>query len=203
MPISKRTEHVLFKSVLRIGCFATLVFLLACSPKLNWRNVQAPDQHYTALFPGKPEKMERQLPYQNQELKQSLEAIKIDDDIYSISTIKLPANTAGEASKIVFQLQSNLLDRANASGGIANVEEITYQTVDHQKFASKDYFITFKANEKIQQMMRVRWISRFAGNGDVWIYQISVLHTNPNSDDTKILLSKEEYETFFNEFHPD
>jgi len=196
-------ELGLFKSVLRACCFATFVLLLACSPKLNWRNVQAPDQHYTALFPGKPEKLERQLPYQNQELKQSLEAIKIDDDIYSISTIKLPANTAGEASKIVSQLQGNLLDRAKASGGNFSVEDTTYQTLDHQKFASKDYFIAFKANEKIQQMMRVRWITRSAENGAAWIYQISVLHANPNSDDAKTLLSKEEYETFFNEFYPD
>ena len=196
-------EQVLFKSVLRISCFAALVFLLACSPKLNWRNVQSPEQHYIALFPGKPEKLERQLPYQNQELKQSLEAIKIDEDIYSISTIKLPANTAGDASKIISDLQSNLVDRAKAAGGSVAVEEVVYQTTAHQKLMSKDYFITFKANEKIQQMMRVRWITRIAENGDAWIYQISVLHTNPHSEDAKKFLSNEGYETFFNEFHPD
>ena len=193
----------MFKSVLRTGCFATLVFLLACSPKLNWRNVQSLDQHYTALFPGKPEKIERQIPYQNQELKQSLEAIKIDDDIYSISAIKLPASSAGEASKTISDLQMNLLDRAKASGGVVNVEDTVYQTASHQKLASKDYFIAFKANDQVRQMMRVRWIIRTAENGDVWIYQISVLHANSNSDNVKTLLSKEEYETFFNEFHPD
>ena len=196
-------EQVLFKTALRISCIAPLVFLLACSPKLNWRNVQSPEQHYTALFPGKPEKIERQIAYQNQELKQSLEAIKIDDDIYSISTIKLPANSAGEASKIISDLQSNLVARAKASGGSVLVDEAVYQTIAHQKIASKDYFITFKSTKKLQQMMRVRWIARIAENGDVWIYQISVLQTNPHSDDAKISLSNEGYETFFNEFHPD
>ena len=56
---------------------------------------------------------------------------------------------------------------------------------------------------KAKQTMRVRWITRANADGGVWIYQVSVLHTNADSNNAKILLSKEEYTNFFNEFYPE
>jgi hypothetical protein len=47
--------------------------------------------------------------------------------------------------------------------------------------------------------MRVRWIVRSI-NDATWVYQISVLQTNPNSDDAKNIHSREEFSNFFNEF---
>jgi hypothetical protein len=84
------------------------------------------------------------------------------------------------------------------------VEEVaTYQTSSRQKLAATDYFIILKLNAKEQQQMRVRWITRQAINGDAWIYQVSVLHANANTDDVKTFLSKEEYANFFSEFYPE
>ena len=57
------------------------ILLIACSPKLDWRTVQSPQEGYTALFPAKPDKIERKVTYQAQELMQILEAVKIDEDI--------------------------------------------------------------------------------------------------------------------------
>ena len=182
---------------------AAMILLIACSPKLDWRTVQSPQERYTALFPGKPDKLERRIPYQEQEFNQTLEAVKIDDDIYSISSIKVPANQAAATEKIITQLKSNLLERAKVSGGKVAEEVATYQTSNRQRLPTTDYFIIFKLSAKERQQMRVRWITRQASNGDAWIYQISVLHANANPDDGKILLSKEEYANFFNEFYPE
>jgi len=182
---------------------AIIVLLIACSPKLDWRTVQSPQERYTALFPGKPDKLERRIPYEEQELQQTLEAVKIDDDIYSVSSIKVPANQAIATEKIIMQLKNNLLERAKASGGKVDEEVATYQASNRQRLSTTDYFITFKSNSKAQQQMKVRWITRQASNGDAWIYQVSVLHGNVNTDDAKILLSKEEYANFFNEFYPE
>jgi hypothetical protein len=194
----------LFKRFTKAGALlATVFFLLACSPKLDWRIVQSPQERYTALFPGKPDKLERRIPYQEQELQQTLEAVKIDDDIYSVSSIKVPVSQSAAIEKIITQLKSNLLDRAKASGGSVEEESATYQTSSHQRLATQDYFVTIKANNKIQQQMRVRWITRQMANGDSFIYQASVLHGNANNDDAKTLLSKEEYANFFNEFYPE
>ena len=182
---------------------AALVFLMACSPKLDWRTVQSPQERYTALFPGKPDKLERRIPYLDQELLQVLEAVKIDDDIYSISTIQLPTTQGPSTGKVLLQLQNNLLARAKASDGDVVTEDAFYKTADRQRLPTKDYFLNLKSNGVTQQLMRVRWISRIAPNGDVWIYQIAVLHTGGNLESPQTFLSKEEYENFFSDFLPE
>ena len=194
----------MYRGILKAATVLAAVFLLvACSPKLDWRTVQAPQERYTTLFPGKPDKLERRVPYADQELLQVLEAVKIDEDIYSVSTIQLPENQSGSLSQILSQLQANLIDRAKASGGDVTVEDAFYKTADKQRLPTKDYFLNLKSNGKTQQQMRVRWINRVAPNGDSWIYQISVLHTSAGVDNAKTFLSKEEYENFFSEFSPE
>ena len=197
-------EQELFKGFIKGSVLlAAVIVLIACSPKLNWRTVQSPDQRYIAQFPGKPDKLERLIPYQGQEIKQTLEAVKIDDDIYSISSIRFDANQASLNQKIIEQLQSNLLDRARASGGNVLIEDSMIHAANSQRIPAKDYFITFGLNGKVQQSMRVRWIVRPIEGGGNWIYQVSVLHTNTETSDAKALLSKEEYSNFFSEFHPE
>lgn len=194
----------MFRSVSKATVvLVTLFVLLGCSPKLDWRSVQSPQERYTALFPGKPEKLERKIPYEGQEFSQKLEAVKIDDDIYSVSSIQLLPTQASLAPRLMAQLQSNLLDRAKASGGNVEVLDTTFQASNRQRLPSKDYFITLKSNGNVSQWMRVRWITRAAPNGDIWIYQISALHANANEGDVKAFLSKEAYENFFIDFSPE
>ena len=196
-------ELGLFKGLIKASALLAVTLLVACSPKLDWRTVNSPQEGYTALFPGKPDKLERRIPYQDQELQQTLEAVKIDDDIYSIGTIKVPVSQSAATEKIIIQLKANLLDRAKATGGSVNEEGTTYQTSGRQRLVTKDYFVSIKANDKVQQLMRVRWITRQMTNGDSLIYQVSVLHAGSMAEDAKTLLSKEEYANFFNEFCPE
>jgi hypothetical protein len=204
MPINKPMGPVLFKLVLqKLGVVLTSVLLLsACSPKLDWRIVQAPQEGYSTLFPGKPEKMERRLPYQNQEIAQTLEAVKIENDIYSVSTILLSRDQALLAPTLLEQLQGNLLSRANVNLDSAVSSDALYQAANKQRVATKDYFLEFKSTGTVEQSMRVRWITRIAPNNEVWIYQISVLHTAPARVDAKKFFSEEVYSNFFDEFHP-
>ena len=180
-----------------------IVCLVACSPQLDWRVVQSPQERYTALFPGKPEKIQRKITYQNQELLQTLEALKIEDDIYSISVTQIPIGQSSLLPKILELLQGNSLARAKASGGQVIAEDVLYQTAARQKQASKEYFIQFKSNGSAEQWMRVRWITRVATDGSIWIYQISVLHNKAIPSEAKAFLSKEEYANFFTEFYPE
>ncbi len=197
-------ELGLYRGVLKAVTVLTIsLFLTACSPKLDWRKVQSPQERYTALFPGKPDKIDRRIPYQDQELLQTLEAVKIEKDIYSISAIQLPAVQSASLNQLLSQLKINLVDRAKASGGDVVIEEGFYKTADRQRLPTKDYFIDLKVNGKTQQLMRVRWINRVAPNGDHWIYQISVLRTDTRKENLKTFLSREEYENFFSDFSPE
>lgn len=82
-------------------------------------------------------------------MKQTLEAVKIDDAIYSISSIYLSANQSDLISKIVDQLQNNLLARAKASGGSVKQENVIYQITNRQRLPIQDYLIGFQSNGKI------------------------------------------------------
>ena len=188
----------------KFGVVLALAFLLsACSPKLDWRTVQSPQEGYSALFPGKPEKIERRLPYQNQEIPQTLEAVKIEDDIYSVSAIQLSKDQVVLAPKLLEQLQGNLLSRANVNLESAVTADAFYQASNRQRFPAKDYFLEFKSTGAVEQSMRVRWITRMTPDNGVWIYQISVLHTAPARVDAKTFFSEDAYSSFFDEFHPE
>jgi len=195
----------LFKKLCKVSCILIAAFfcLVACSPKLDWRTVQSPQERYTALFPGKPEKIQRRITFQDQDLQQTLEALKIDEDIYSISVTQIPIGQSSLLPKILELLQGNLLSRAKESGGQVVEEDVLYQTAARQKQAAKEYLIQFKSKGTDEQWMRVRWIARVATDGSIWLYQISVLHTKPILGDTKIFLSKEEYANFFDQFYPE
>ena len=180
-----------------------MFFLVACSPKWDWRVVQSPQERYTALFPGKPDKIQRRVTYQDQELLQSLEALKMDDDIYSISATQIPVGQSSLLPALMAQLQGIVLTRAKAQGGEVIVEDILYQTAAKQKQASKEYWIQLKSGGTAEQWMRVRRITRVAPDGSIWIYQVSVLHTKAIPSDAKTFLTKEEYSNFFDEFYPE
>jgi hypothetical protein len=196
---------VLSKSMLKkFGVALAFGFLLsACSPKLDWRTVQSRQEGYSTLFPGKPEKIERKLPYQNQEIPQTLEAVKIEDDIYSVSTIHLGKDQVELVPKLLEQLQGNLLNRANVALESAVTVDASYQTANRQRLSTKDYFLEFKSTGAVEQSMRVRWITRITPNNGAWIYQISILHTAPARVPAKQFFSEEVYSNFFDEFHPE
>lgn len=195
----------LFKKLCKSSCLliAAICFLAACSPRFDWRVIQSPQERYTALFPGKPEKIQRRITYQDQELLQSLEALKIEEDIFSISATQIPAGQSSLLPKILELLQGNLLSRAKESGGQVITEDVLYQTAARQKQPTKDYLIQFKSKGTGEQWMRVRWIARVAADGVIWVYQISVLHTQAIPSDVKTFLSKEEFANFFDEFYPE
>lgn len=188
----------------QLGISLTVVLMLiACSPKLDWRTVQSQQEAYSALFPGKPEKMDRRLPYDGQEIPQSLEAVKIDDDIYSVSTVTLNKDQVPLQEKLLEQMQSNLFKRANADSQGDVSADAFYQTTGRQKLPTKDYFLEFASTGASEQSMRVRWISRPAADGGIRIYQISILHTAPARVPAKKFFLEEMYSNFFDEFHPE
>ena len=205
MLINKHMGLVLFKPMLKkLGVvLAFAVLLSACSPRLDWRTVQSPQERYSALFPGKPEKIERRLPYQNQEIPQTLEAVKIEDDIYSVSAIRLSKDQVSLVPNLLEQVQGSLFKSANVNQESAVGVDALYRTANKQRAATKDYFLEFKSSGRLEQSMRVRWITRMTPDNGVWIYQISVLHTAPARVNARQFFSEEAYSNFFDEFHPE
>jgi len=180
--------------------------IVACSPSLNWRTVQAPEEGYSTLFPAKPDKLERNLPFQDQEIHQVLQAAKIDDDIYSVSSIHLVGKQVEFVPKILEQLQTNVLSRARVNLQNAMTQETYYRNANQQRLMAKNYFLEIPISEKNNsphQLMRVMWITSVVENEGVWIYQLAVLRTRTSSEDAKTVLSDETFLPFFEEFKLD
>ena len=180
--------------------------MVACSPSLNWRTVQAPEEGYSTLFPAKPDKLERNLPFQDQEIHQVLQAAKIDDDIYSVSSIHLVGKQVEFVPKILEQLQTNVLSRAGVNLQNATTQETYYRNANQQRLMAKNYFLEIPISEKNNsphQLMRVMWITSAVENEGVWIYQLAVLRTRTSSEDAKTALSNETFAPFFEEFKLD
>ena len=196
--------QVLFRAAfIRCLLLASAFLICACSPKFDWRTVQAPQEGYTALFPAKPDKIERKITYQSQDLAQTLEAVKIDDDIYSVSSIYFSHQQAELLPKLLEQLESNLFHNAGVDRLTAISSDSIYQTSNQQRVPTKDYFLDFKSAGSSQQSMRVRWLIRPATNGGIWLYQVSILHAGSVQPDAKTFFSAEDRANFFDEFHPD
>lgn len=179
---------------------------VACSPSLNWRTVQAPEEGYSTLFPAKPDKLERNLPFQDQEIHQVLQAAKIDDDIYSVSSIHLAGKQTEFLPKILEQLQTNVLGRAGVNLQNAMTQESYYRNANQQRMVAKNYFLEIPIGEKnnsTHQLMRVMWITSAIENDGVWIYQLAVLRTRASSEEAKTVLSNEAFSPFFEEFRLD
>ena len=197
---SQLSKIIVLKSCLVV---AALFLCVACSPKLDWRTVQSPQEGYVALFPGKPDKLERHIQYQDQELLQTLEAIKIDRDIYSISALHLNQDQIGLIPQLLSQLKDNLLKGVRTDDSSPMTAPSYFQTVDRQRLPVEDYFLELKSQDVPSQAMRVRWVVRKNPSKGAWIYQVSVLHQEPVVTNVKEFLSQEAYANFFEEFHPD
>jgi len=208
MPINKLMRQGLFR--VKIAQALLLISLalgtVACSPSLNWRTVQAPEEGYSTLFPAKPDKLERNLPFQDQEIHQVLQAAKIDDDIYSVSSIHLVGKQTEFLPKILEQLQTNVLGRAGVNLQNAMTQESYYRNANQQRMVAKNYFLEIPIGEKnnsTHQLMRVMWITSAIENDGVWIYQLAVLRTRASNEEAKTVLSNETFSPFFEEFKLD
>lgn len=102
--------------MIRIGLIGLLsVFLAACSPDYNWRQVSVGDGVATAFFPDKPRTQERTLPFSGHDIVFSLTSATVDDALFTVAHAPLPealrANQAARrefATAVVRSLYRNL-----------------------------------------------------------------------------------------------
>lgn len=213
MPINKRMRLVLFRQIkvnpIRLLCFGLSLLLLACSPKFDWRTIKNESLGYSALFPGKPQQIERILNYQQKTLKQSLEFVKVDDDVFAVMTTEIPAVLVNQVQQIEDLLRSVLLQQAASPNQAIpptfnRVKESTARIgpAGQTKQGSQDYFLELPQNKRV---MRIRWLARPMLNSGLYLYQVSVIRSisEPNlNKSVEIYLEQENINTFFDEFRP-
>ena len=213
MPINKRIRLVLFRSshgLLTLAFCSCLAFALpACSPKLDWRTIKNDPLNYAALFPGKPQLIDRTLSYQDSQLKQFLQFVKVDDDIFAVLTTEIPVALTNEVVSIETLLknailQQSILPNQSTPPAFNRVRESSAKAgpTSQQKQASQDYFLDLPQAKRV---MRIRWIVRPISDGGLYLYQVSVVRaqstTNPKLS-LESALEQESINIFFDEFRP-
>ena len=204
---------VLFRSshgLLTLAFCSCLAFALpACSPKLDWRTIKNDPLNYAALFPGKPQLIDRTLSYQNSQLKQSRQFVKVDDDIFAVLTTEIPVALTNEVVAIETLLknailQQSILPNQSTPPAFNRVRESSAKAgpTSQQKQASQDYFLDLPQAKRV---MRIRWIVRPISDGGLYLYQVSVVRaqstTNPKLS-LESALEQESINIFFDEFRP-
>lgn len=213
MLITKRMRLELFRplyaSPTAFLVFGFALLLLACSPKFDWRTIKNEPLGYSALFPGKPKLIERSLTYQQQTLKQSLEFVKVDEDVFAVMTTEIPVVLINQVQQIEDLLRSVLLQQAASPNqatppAFSWIKESSVRTgpLAQTKQSSQDYFLDLPQTKRV---MRIRWLVRPMGNGGLYLYQVSVIRSISEPSKSKpieIFLEQENINTFFDEFRP-
>jgi len=204
---------VLFRSshgLLTLAFCSCLAFALpACSPKLDWRTIKNDPLNYAALFPGKPQLIDRTLSYQDSQLKQFLQFVKVDDDIFAVLTTEIPVALTNEVVAIETLLKNTILQQSILTNqsmppAFNRVKESSAKAgpTNQQKQASQDYFLDLPQAKRV---MRIRWIVRPISDGGLYLYQVSVVRaqstTNPKLS-LESALEQESINIFFDEFRP-
>lgn len=200
----------LSKSLVTLLQLGLVVSLYACTPQYDWRTVRVEQQAYTALFPAKPQHLERQINYLGTNFNQTLEVVKVADTIYSITTIQVPPNLISSARGLIAQLKAALFSQALLDIAQPTAVAGFYQLANSPiRIPTEDYFLMMKPIDGINRVMRVRWVIRNTPGLGLQIYQQSLLMPIPkksasiNSEALLSHLDDDNAAPFFADFHPD
>lgn len=89
----KKTSFSAIASVL-----ATAALLAACSPKFDWREYRSPDARFSALFPGKPAVLTREIDLDGKKISLTMTASEIDGNTFAIGSAELDSAEQAQAA---------------------------------------------------------------------------------------------------------
>ena len=89
---SRHCYHLLMKKpslALLLATLAVASVLSACSPKFDWRDYRSPDAQFTALFPGKPAVLTREIDLDGKKVSLTMTASEVDGNTFAIGSAVL------------------------------------------------------------------------------------------------------------------
>ncbi|MDN2712806.1 hypothetical protein O0880_25655 [Janthinobacterium sp. SUN118] len=104
----KKTSLALFLATL-----AAASVLAACSPKFDWRDYRSPDAQFTALFPGKPAVLTREVDLDGKKFSLTMTASEVDGSTFAIGSAIL--DTAEQAQAALPAMRTALLKNINGT----------------------------------------------------------------------------------------
>ncbi|MBW3511822.1 hypothetical protein KO539_23065 [Janthinobacterium sp. NKUCC06_STL] len=112
----RRCYHLLMKKTslaLFLVTLAAASVLSACSPKFDWRDYRSPDAQFTALFPGKPAVLTREIDLDGKKVSLTMTASEVDGNTFAIGSGVL--DSAEQAQAALPAMQTALLKNINGT----------------------------------------------------------------------------------------
>jgi hypothetical protein len=196
------------KQIMLRNLFVILGLLLtvsACSPTLDWRTVRSDDLLYEALYPGKPSRAEKAVMFDGQKLTMTIEASKVENSLYAVGVINIPKDISQkfDTNGFVKYLQTGML--SNLKNSPTPIEKtVTIKTAGQASIdlSAKEFLIQGDGPDAKKRLLRFRMVQRQFPDGQIQIYQQSLLQTISGDVSVEKLTQTDAHEMFFSGFKP-
>jgi hypothetical protein len=196
-------KQIMLRNLLTI--FGVLLGLSACSPTLDWRTVRADDLLYEALYPGKPSRAEKSIIFDGQKMTMTIEASKVENSLYAVGVINIPKEISQkfDTNNLLKYLQTGML--SNLKNSSAPVEKtVTIKTAGQSSIdlSAKEWLIQGDGPDAKKRLLRFRIVQRHFPDGQIQIYQQSLLQTTNGEVSLEKMVQTDAHEMFFSGFKP-
>lgn len=179
--------------------------LSACSPALDWRTVRSDDLLYEALYPGKPSRAEKTILFDGHKLTMTIEASKAGEALYAVSVISVSKELSKQVDvkTLVNYLQTGML--SNLKGASKPLElNATIKTAGQPSYElpAKEWIIDGLGPDQKKRLLRFRLVQRQLPDGQVQIYQQSLLQAVKDNSSIEQITRSDQHEMFFTGFKP-
>jgi len=196
------------KQIMLRNLFVILGLLLtvsACSPTLDWRTVRSDDLLYEALYPGKPSRAEKAVMFDGQKLTMTIEASKVENSLYAVGVINIPKDISQkfDTNTLVKYLQTGIL--SNLKNSSTPVEKtVTIKTAGQSSIdlSAKEFLVQGDGPDAKKRLLRFRLVQRQFPDGQIQIYQQSLLQTISGEASLEKMIQTDAHEMFFSGFKP-
>ncbi len=182
-----------------------LLSVSACSPALDWRTVRADDLLYEALYPGKPSRAEKAVMFDGQKLTMTIEASRVENSLYAVGVINVPKDISQkfDINGFLKYLQTGMLSNLkNSSEPIEKTVTIKTAGQSSIDLSAKEFLIQGDGPDAKKRLLRFRIVQRQFPDGQIQIYQQSLLQTLSGDVPLEKLIPTDAHEMFFSGFKP-
>jgi hypothetical protein len=196
-------KQIMLRNLLVI--LGLLLTVSACSPTLDWRTVRSDDLLYEALYPGKPSRAEKSVMFDGQKLTMTIEASKVENSLYAVGVINIPKDISQkfDTNGFVKYLQTGML--SNLKNSSTPIEKtVTIKTAGQASIdlSAKEFLIQGDGPDAKKRLLRFRMVQRQFPDGQIQIYQQSLLQTISGDVSVEKLIQTDAHEMFFSGFKP-
>lgn len=180
-----------------------LLSVSACSPTLDWRTVRSDDLLYEALYPGKPSRAEKAVMFDGQKLTMTIEASRVENSLYAVGVINVPKDISQkfDTNGFLKYLQTGMLSNLkNSSEPIEKTVTIKTAGQSSIDLSAKEFLIQGDGPDAKKRLLRFRIVQRQFPDGQIQIYQQSLLQTISGEVPLEKLIQTDGHEMFFSGF---